>query len=123
VSDATWKLEDDLRTARLTFSEVPAIAVKFDVDRIEEALRHLGAFRSSMQPSIPDDWSAAATSTSAIDEPQMVVEMDPAIGSPVLRVRDPRFGWLHYVLTPQQARRLGSALVLQAYPPSSAQRQ
>jgi hypothetical protein len=123
MSDATWKLEDDLRTATLKFSEAPAIAVEFDVGRIEEALEHLGAFRSSMQPPIPNSWPDDATSTRAIDEPQMVVDMDPSAESPVLRVRDPRFGWLHYVLTPQQARQLGSALVLQAYPPSSAQRQ
>jgi hypothetical protein len=35
----------------------------------------------------------------------------------VLRIRDPRYGWLHYVVPHDTASRLAEALTTQADPP------
>ena len=53
----------------------------------------------------------ASRATSSLTEPEMM------LGNSVLHIRDPRYGWLHYVLSRKSARKLAGLLAAQADAP------
>jgi hypothetical protein len=84
---------------------------------LEQILAELSAARRQMLPSITERWPAGTTVTADRD-PKWSIEHDQLAGDPLLHLRDPRFGWAHYILTKDQARKLGHALIAQADAPA-----
>ena len=112
-----WKLEDDYETVTITFPTEPPTALKLDAKGVEEILKNLGEFRSHMKPEIAKDY-ALRQKVSAVPDPKWVSEPDALVGNSLLHIRDPRFGWLHYIIPREEARKLAGYLQNQAnYPP------
>jgi len=53
----------------------------------------------------------------AVTNPAWVVEPDAMMGNALLHVRDPRYGWLHFLIPKDEARKLAGALLAQADAP------
>ena len=115
-----WKLDDDLQTVTVTFPTDPPVALKLDAQHVEEILKNLGEFRAHMKPEIPHD-HAMGRKIEAVPDPKWVTEPDAMIGNSLLHIRDPRFGWLHYLIPRDEARKLGGVLQTQADAPPPGQ--
>lgn len=111
-----WNLERDRRTVTVTFSDQSGGSIQLDAAGVEEVLRNLGQFRSVMAPDAPAEWPAARA-VAAVPDPHWRVEPELMSGESLLHVRDPRFGWLHFLLPKESARLLGRALTAQAEAP------
>ena len=109
----TWKLTEDRKSVIVTFSGNPSVALHLDVDAVDSWLVQLGACRSRMEPQPANRWKAGQRVT-AIVEPNWTAELDIMQARSLLHLRDPRFGWLHYLLTPANASKLAALLDKQA---------
>ncbi len=101
---------DDRKT--LVYRDGPASPVQLSAERVETMLNALGLARSGMLPEIPETWISAMVR--AQRDPKCSVEADALAGDALLHLRDRHFGWRHYVLTKDEARKLGQALIAQA---------
>ena len=117
-----WKLEDDLKSVTISFPSKPPVGLRFNTAEVDETLKNLGEFRASMQPPIPANWSLDQK-VEAIPDPAWYTEPEMMMGNSILHIRDPRFGWLHFLLPRENARKLGELLTRQAVtpPPESTQ--
>ncbi len=115
-----WKLDDDLKTVTLTFDTEPRVSLKLAVEAVEDILAHLGEFRGAMTPEVKRDW-VPGRKVQAVPDPRWYTEPDLMRGDSLLHIRDPRFGWLSYLLPREEARKLGQYLIDQANAPDPAQ--
>ncbi len=107
-----WKLEDDLKTVTVTFPTNPPVALQLDAAGVDDLLLHLGEFRASMMPEFGRVF-ATGQKVGAVPDPVWATEPDMMQGHSLLHLRDPRFGWLHYLLPPHEAEKLGRILQTQ----------
>lgn len=117
-----WKLEDDLKTVTVTFPTNPPVALKLSVDGVDDMLRNLGEFRAVMAPEIVKS-HPLGQKIAAIPDPAWASEPDAMFGQSLLHLRDPRYGWLHYLLPRSEADKLGQILQKQAGGPDPASSQ
>jgi hypothetical protein len=108
-----WKLEDDYKTITVTFPTDPVAVLKLDVTEVDKMIEMLGMMRSSMQPEVPKDFPFGQK-VSAVPDPHWRSEPDLLRGHSLLHLRHPGFGWLHYLMPPQEAKRLAEILQAQA---------
>ncbi|MGO9545225.1 MAG: hypothetical protein ACLPPF_10565 [Rhodomicrobium sp.] len=115
-----WKLEDDRKIVTLTFDAEPRVSLKLAVDAVDDILANLGEFRGGMTPEVKRDW-APGQKVRAVPDPRWYTELDLMRGDSLLHIRDPRFGWLSYLLPREEARKLGQYLIEQANTPDPPQ--
>ena len=115
-----WKLDDDFKTVTVMFPAEPPVSVKLDVGGVEEILSKLAEFRAHMKPGMAPDF-ARGQQVLAEQNLQWVAEAD-ANGDTLLHIRDSGFGWLHFVVPKEEARRLAAALQAQVDAVPTAQR-
>lgn len=114
---ASWKLSSrDVDTVTITFQATPPFEVELDADEIDSLLNSLGELRAMMQPAHPLYFTKHQDINFIVD-PRWAYEQEPILDQSVLRIRDPRYGWLHYVVPHDAASRLAEALAAQANPP------
>jgi hypothetical protein len=114
-----WNLEDDRMTVTVTFSTEPPVSVGIDTAEVEDIVLNLGRFRSFMLPETPAE-PLTDRMVDAHPDPHWRVEAEIMTGDSLLHIRDPRFGWLHFLLPRESARLLGETLVSQADAPPPA---
>jgi hypothetical protein len=121
MSGPIWKLEDDGKTVTVTFATQPQIALKLSVADMENMLEKLGAFRAQMQPPREPSY-APGQKCECVPNPAWLTEPDALLGNTLLHLRDPRFGWQHYMIPREEARKLARVLQNQvdSPPPGSA---
>jgi hypothetical protein len=115
-----WKMDDDLKTVTVTFPTEPPVSLTLDVAAIEEMLKFLGIFRAGLAPEIPM-WFALGQTVEAIPDPAWITEADAMLGNSLLHIRDPRYGWLHYMIPRAEARKLAGYLQMQVDTPPPGQ--
>lgn len=115
-----WRLDEDLKTVTVSFPSVPPVALKLDAREVDEMLRNLGEFRAAMQPEAPRTFDRGQLVPTAAD-PLWQSEPDGISGGSLLHLRDPRFGWLHYLLPRDEARKLADLLQGQARRPKATE--
>jgi len=113
MSGPNWKLDEDGKTVTLTFPTEPPVALKLDAVQIDDLLRNLGMFRGGMQPEVPAGY-ALGQKVEAVLNPAWMTEPDLLMGDSLLHLRDPRFGWLHYLIPKGEAKKLAGFLQNQA---------
>ena len=113
MAGPNWKLEDDLKTVTVTFPTNPPVALVFDASGVDNLLLHLGDFRASMTPKFQSAF-AVGQKVSVVPDPAWTTEPDLMQGHSLLHLGDPRYGWLHYLLPPHEAEKLGRLLQMQA---------
>ena len=107
-----WKLEGDYKSVTVTFPTDPPVVLKLDVADVEDMLRNLGEFRAAMKPEVPRVRPTGMVP--ARPDPIWWSEPDAMQGHSLLHIRDDRYGWLHYLLPPNEAKKLGQLLQTQA---------
>lgn len=113
------KIRIDLNEARdeasilLDLTPERTVTLKMDADTLSNFITKLGHSRDKMLPAVANK-PPAATLVRAFPNPSVLVESDAMHGLPLVHVRDPRFGWLHYSMTKEHASKLGEALMRRA---------
>jgi hypothetical protein len=120
MTGPNWKLEDDLKTVTVTFPTDPPVVLKITTSDIDDMLENLGVLRASMLPPHPPEWAVGQT-MGVIPNPRWTTEPDALLGNSLLHIRDPRFGWQHYMIPKEEARKLGEVLQKQADAPPPLQ--
>jgi hypothetical protein len=120
VKTPDWKLDEDRKSVTVTFPTDPPVALQLDVSSVDEILKNLGEFRELMKPEIPPEYSLGQK-VAAIPDPAWRTEPDALMGNSILHIRDPRFGWLHYMIPRGEARKLAGFLQEQAERPPPGQ--
>ena len=108
----SWKLSGHVDTVTITFQAGRLFDVELDADEIDGLLKNLAELRAMMQPAHSFDF-AKDENTDFIVDPRWEYVDEPLLDQRVLHIRDPRFGWLHYVISDDSARRLAEALISQ----------
>ena len=116
---ATWNVNAD-GTVTLTLPLDPPVALILKAADVIEIIKVLGDLRPQLQPPILADWPAVLQKVDAVPDPRWFVEPELMQGNSLLHLRDPRFGWLHYMFPRHEAKKLAEYLVLQAETPDSA---
>lgn len=109
MSGPNWKLEDDLKRLTVTFPTQPPVALQLDAAGVDDLLRNLGEMRAYMKPAHPEK-QALGQKVGAIPDPAWAIEPDLLLRHSLLHLRDPRYGWLHFLLPPNEAEKLGQVL-------------
>jgi hypothetical protein len=122
MSGPNWKLDEDGKSVTLTFPTEPPVAFKLDHLQVDDLLRNLGIFRGSMKPEVPTEY-ALGQKVEAVPNPAWSTEPDLMMGDSLLHIRDPRFGWLHYLIPKGEAKKLAGFLQNQANAPPNDQGQ
>jgi hypothetical protein len=120
MTGPNWKLEDDYQHVTLTLPTDPPTQVVFNTQTIDDMLQNLGEFRGHMRPEIPATFALGQV-VQAISNPAWATEPDAMVGNTLLHIRDPRYGWLHYVIPHEEARKLVGLLQNQVDAPSLVQ--
>lgn len=113
MAGPTWTLSEDRETLTIEFPSDPPVALHLDITQVETLLRHLGQYRAAMVPQVPTDWQPGQT-VGAVPDPKWACEPDLLQGHSLLHLRDPRYGWVHYLLPKKEAGKLSRVLGKQA---------
>lgn len=116
MAGPNWKLEDDYKTVTVTFPADPVVVLTLTVSDVEDMLKNLGDFRAAMQPEVSKQAPTAGL-VPALPDPQWYTGTDAMRGDSLLHIRDPRYGWLHYLIPRAEALKLGRYLQKQAEMP------
>lgn len=116
MSNPNWKLSDDKSAVILTIPTDPPTIFKMDAKGVDEMLAGLGMLRSCMEPAYPADFSLGQV-VHAVPDPRWVTEPDAIAGNTIIHLRDPRFGWLHYLIPREVAAALATYLQAQVAQP------
>ncbi len=116
MSGPNWKIDDDRKTVTVTFPTTPPVALKLGVTGVEDILARLGDFRATMAPEVAHTF-AMGQKVEALPDPAWVVEPELMAGDTLLHMRDSRYGWLHYLIPRDEARKLAALLIAQADAP------
>jgi hypothetical protein len=113
MDDPQWTLSEDKKTLVITFPTNPPTAFRLDAAGVDKLIQTIGIVRFGMIPPHLSDWKMAQT-VGAVPNPRWTTEPDALLGNSILHLRDPRFGWVHYMFPKEEARRLGEILQRQA---------
>jgi hypothetical protein len=94
--------------------------VGMSLEEVEAVLSKLGIMRGNMVPEVAATWRPGQLTKNVYRNPAWSIETDVLTGDAVLHLRDLRFGWLHYIFTRNEARKLGQALLAIADAPAPA---
>ena len=111
-----WTLDKDHEAVTVSFPSSPPVALRMDAGQVDELIRVLGTYRAKMQP-VPDMKLKPGSKVTAMRNPAWYTESDALMGDSSIHFRDLRFGWLHYLLPRDEARRLGKLLIQKADSP------
>lgn len=104
-----WKLDASHKMLTVTLPTDPPFSMNLDASAVEGLVKNLASSRSLMQPAIPSTFAKGQTSE-ATPDPAWVAEQEAKSGKCLLHVRDPRFGWLHFLLTSKDTMQLADRL-------------
>src|SRR5260370_42648306 len=109
MTEPDFNLADDCKTVTITFTTTPPVALKLDASALEALLEKLGELRARMLPEVPRTFPEGQ-SFPAIGDPPWATDPDILHGHVFLHIRDQRFGWLRYIISRGEARRLAGSL-------------
>jgi hypothetical protein len=110
MSKTSWKLTGCVDTVTVTFQGDRLFDVELDAVEIDGLLKNLSELRAMMQPAHPFVLTKDSD-TNFIADPRWGYGHEPSLGQGVLCIRDPRFGWLCYVISDETARKLADAMI------------
>lgn len=111
-----WNLNDDLRSVTLTVDDR---TVTFDAAAVDDILKKLGEFRGAMQPPVATE-RPLGQQVQAVADPVWRTEPEVMTGATLIHMRDPRFGWLHYMIPKAEAAKLAGIIQAQVAAPQGA---
>lgn len=117
-----WSLDENGQNVTISFASTPPIALRLSTAEVDSVLKNLGKFRSAMKPPVPTR-PKRAPKVAAVADPAWAIEPELLLGNALLHLRDTRFGWLHFNIPREEARKLGEHLIglADAQPPGPRQ--
>ena len=113
MNGTEWKVDNHLNTMTITFPTSPNVAIRWTADQVDEHLRKLGELRSKMKPPHPRNFALGQVFR-GIANASWATETDTMLGNSILHIRDPRYGWLYFLFSKEDARKLATLLQKQA---------
>lgn len=98
-------LSGDKTTVTLAIEGIPRL--RLNSVALEELQNCLGKVRAGMVPPVSAVLPGGA-SLSAVSNPQWVLSPAGNSADSLLNVRDPRYGWLHFVIPAEEGRKLSA---------------
>ena len=120
MAGPNWTLLEDYQHVILTLATEPPTRTVFDTEAVEDILKNLGELRAYMKPEVPTTY-ALGQKVNVVADPAWATEPDLLMGDTLLHIRDPRYGWLHYMIPREEARRLAGFLKGQVEAPPPGQ--
>jgi hypothetical protein len=117
-----WKVDTNLNMMTITFPTSPRMVIRWTADQVDHHLRELGELRSKMKPPHPRNF-ALGQLVRGIANASWATETDTMLGNSILHIRDPRYGWLHFLFSREDASKLASLLKKQVDSPRPGQGQ
>lgn len=123
---ATFRLdlEPDMQRVRFRINEYPSVDCRFDAAGVDALIARLGKVRAQMEPG----HNATKTPRPPRGAEYIAVEGNGVAithngAETILHLNDPRFGWLHFVMSKGKAGSVASYLAIEPArfaPPSPA---
>lgn len=106
-------------TAKLDFSGDPIESLS--ADDLSVMIASLGNLRDQMKPGHPERYvPPTGQPVNVILDPAWYISNDWLSGNPVIHIRDPRFGWLGYLIPTSEALKAADLLVRNSHPPEES---
>jgi hypothetical protein len=122
--DPVLEIAPDRKSLIMTFPSDPPICVRMDLAAVELTLETLGLLRTGMVPEVPQEWAKPdnePVSARRISEPgHIIARRDALAGDIIVQVRDPRFGWLVYIINKGVARAVAERIIAECNMPAPA---
>ena len=103
MAGTEWKVDKHLNTMTITLSTSPSVVIRWTADQVDDHLRKLGELRTKMKPPHPRNFALGQVVRGIANAP-WATETDTMLGNSILHIRDPRFGWLNYLIPKAEAR-------------------
>jgi hypothetical protein len=113
-AEITWALVEE-KTVRI---ELPKSSLDLTADELSAFIQRLGEIRMRMKPDI-DRRPLKTMEYRTFLDPCWICQQELMRENSLLHLRDPRYGWLHFSLPREQAKKLGETLIQQAAKPGS----
>jgi hypothetical protein len=110
LKEATWAVAEHRMSAELLLTAAAGLAVSFNASALEEHITDTGNVRAQIEPPVASDLVLGQV-VAAVGSPVWKLEQEAHSGNVILHLRDPRFGWLHYVLGRDSSRSLAAQLL------------
>ena len=117
MAGTEWKVDKHLNTMTITFSTSPRVVIRWTADQVDDHLRKLGELRTKMKPPHPRNFALGQV-VRGIANATWATETDTMLGNSILHIRDPRYGWLHFLFSKEDARELATLLQKQVDSPT-----
>jgi hypothetical protein len=111
ATEAKWTISQDGKTMVVQFPTTPPTTLQFDAAGVDDLIAMLRTGRARMLPAHDAD-VAVGEKVTAVHDPLWMTQA--ANGNALLHLRDPGFGWLHFLLPPAEAQHLGRLLLTQS---------
>src|SRR5262249_23027629 len=111
---AILSLGNDGRSLTIRLPGDPAVEWRLSAAATDTLLESLGRLRARLKPEVVSQFRRGHKGDSGVEDPRWVLEREALRGDPLLHIRDPRFGWLHYLIPAAEALRLSDGLRAQA---------
>jgi hypothetical protein len=110
MTGMNWNLDESGQSVTIAFATTPPMALKLSTAEVENVLKNLGEFRSAMKPLVAARFQQTRK-VAAVINPTWAIESEMLLGNALLHLRDTRFGWLHFNLPREKARKIGEHLI------------
>ena len=111
---AVLSLGNDGQSVTIRFPGQPDIEWRLSASAADTLVKRIGDLRARTKPEVASQFQAGQKVDRGVRNPRWILEREALTGDPLLHLRDPRFGWLHYLIPVAEARRLGDGLRAQA---------
>ena len=99
---------------------IDLVVIRWTADQVDDHLRKLGELRTKMKPPHPRNFALGQVVRGIANAP-WATETDTMLGNSILHIRDPRYGWLHFLFSKEDARKLATLLQKQVDSPRPGQ--
>jgi hypothetical protein len=113
-----WNLATDRKSVTAKFLNDSSALLNVDTAGVEELQQALGQIRGNMIPEVSATL-AQGEKISIVPNPVWVAVPAGTTGDSVLHFRDPRYGWVHYLIPKTEGAKLLTFLQKQIGTPSS----
>lgn len=105
----TWRLEN----GKLVILLPDGPTLVLDTPQLIDLIEQLATLRGVLG-LVPQDYALGQICHTTVPNPGWATEPEALTGDSIIHLRDPRYGWLHYLIPREQALRLGDILQIQA---------
>src|SRR5262245_35645916 len=97
ADDPDWRLDNDKKAVTITFPTEPPMSYKMQTSVVDDLLRAVGMLRAHMLPEHGYE-DLTHKKTDPIINPHWAAGSELLNGDIVLKIRDPRYGTLSFLL-------------------------